>query len=89
MDTLTLLEKIVLAYGVKLLYCGEKLENLKRFDDGLRNRLFEKYDLSTLTDYLLTVQAGTIHFIEDGYKCWYCAFLPPPPPPKKRCRGIA
>jgi AraC-like DNA-binding protein len=80
MDTLKLLEKIVPAYGVKLLYYTETAENLKRFDDGLRNRLFEKYDLSLLSDYLRTIQAGTIHFIKDGYKCWYCAFFIPSAP---------
>jgi AraC-like DNA-binding protein len=80
MDTLKLLEKIVPAYGVKLFYYNETVENLKRFDDGLRNRLFEKYDPSLLSDYLLTIQAGTIHFIEDSYKCWYCALFIPSTP---------
>jgi hypothetical protein len=71
MEKLELVENIVKNFGVQIRIYKEPFAGLEEYDNGLRSRLFQTFDIRPLVEFIRSMKTAELYFTEDLYGCHY------------------
>jgi hypothetical protein len=74
MEKLEFVVNSIKNFGVQTRIYSEPLSALETYDNGLRSRLFQTFDIGPLKDFIRSIKPENMYLTEDLYGCHYCFF---------------
>lgn len=71
---LALMADVVKNFGVRMSVYEEPLSSLEEYDNGFRLRIYQRFDIKPLEEFLRSLDTAGIYLTEDIYSCHYCFF---------------
>jgi hypothetical protein len=74
MEKLEFIVNSIKNFGVQTQVYSDPLSALETYDNGLRSRLFQTFDIGLLKDFVRSIEPENMYLTEDLYGCHYCFF---------------